>query len=159
MIPARYTPIIDARLWDAYPVKRISMRYTPVRKVREWGTPIRCTFLRCILYERCTPIACTSMVWRGRVMKDDNNNDSSEPWGGEGELDYAVHASVYGKVQASPTSTKREEQRRERCFSYARAGLSSYLYRLYTFCVYLSILGGWCPPYYNRIHAYKDARL
>jgi hypothetical protein len=62
--------------------------------------------------------------------------------------DFAVPASVYGKLQAGPTATLYAQERRKkekRASCLARAGLSSYLYRQYVTCV---------PPTYarGRIH-------
>src|SRR5277367_6365273 len=67
---------------------------------------------------------------------------------GEGG-DFAVHASVYGKVQAEPNVKPNDQQRekgRERCLLVAQAGLASYLCRLCTLSVHLSVLGGWITP-------------
>src|SRR5271168_3258985 len=60
------------------------------------------------------------------------------------EGDFAVHASVYGKVQAEPNVNPNDQERgkgRERCLLLALAGLSSYLCRLRTLCVHQSVLG------------------
>jgi hypothetical protein len=64
------------------------------------------------------------------------------------EGDFAVHASVYGKVQAEPNvnPNDQERRRRERCLFLARAGPSSYLCRLCTMCGSLSRLGGGIHP-------------
>jgi hypothetical protein len=80
----------------------------------------------------------------GRVVED-NINNNHRPWGEEGDL--AVHASVYGKVQAESNVNPNDQERRkgrERClcFLLARAGLPSYLCRPCTVCVSLPRLGG-----------------
>jgi hypothetical protein len=65
------------------------------------------------------------------------------------EGDFAVHASVYGKVQAEPDVTPNDQERRRkggRCFLLARARLSSYLSRLCIMCVHLSVPGGGIHP-------------
>jgi hypothetical protein len=70
-----------------------------------------------------------------------SNNNNDRPWEGKG--DFAIHASLYGKVQAEPTSTSDGQERRGkkwRPLCVARAGLSSYLYRLCITCVNLSML-------------------
>jgi hypothetical protein len=63
-----------------------------------------------------------------------NINNNNQPWGRKG--DFAVHASVYGKVQAEPDVKPNDQERRkgrERCLLVAQAGLASYLCRLCTF--------------------------
>jgi hypothetical protein len=63
--------------------------------------------------------------------------------------DFAVHPSVYGKVWVEPNVSRNDQERRkggERCLLVARAGLSSYLCRLCTLCVHLSVLGGGIHP-------------
>ena len=60
------------------------------------------------------------------------------------EADFAVHPSMYGKVQAEPNVNPNEQERgkgRETCFLLALAGLSSYLCRVCPMCVSLSRLG------------------
>jgi hypothetical protein len=76
---------------------------------------------------------------------EDNINNNHRPWGEEGDV--AVHASVYGKVQAESNVNPNDQERRkgrERClcFLLARAGLPSYLCRPCTVCVSLPRLGG-----------------
>jgi hypothetical protein len=81
-------------------------------------------------------------------VENNNNNPLREEW------DFAVHASVYGKVQASPDVTSNDEKRRKgrrRGFLLARRGLPSYLCRLCTLRVHLSVLGEVStPPQYHR---------
>jgi hypothetical protein len=76
--------------------------------------------------------------WRGLVVEDTNN---SQPLGEEG--DFAVHASVYGKVQTEDNvyPNNQETRGKRRMLLLARAGLSSYLCRLCTICVSQSRLG------------------
>jgi hypothetical protein len=66
-----------------------------------------------------------------------------QPASGE-EGGFAVHASVYGKVQAEPNVTPNDQERKwkRKMLLLARAGLSGYLCR--------SGLGGWYPPHRNR---------
>jgi hypothetical protein len=57
--------------------------------------------------------------------------------------DFAVHVSVYGKVQVGPRADTQRQQREEEgketsCLT--QAGLSSYLYGLLVMCVHLSML-------------------
>jgi hypothetical protein len=70
-------------------------------------------------------------------------------WGSTG--DFAVHASVYGKVQVGPsvdTQRKIEGRRKEAC-CFAQAGLSSYLYGLLVTCIHLPVLDDLStPPHY-----------
>jgi len=64
--------------------------------------------------------------------------------------DFAVHDSVYGKVQAepnvNPSDQEGEGHGRERCLWVAQAGLASYLCRLCTLSAHLSVLGGDIHP-------------
>jgi hypothetical protein len=66
------------------------------------------------------------------------------------EGDFAVHASVYGKVQAkdsvNPNHQERKGKKEE--LVLARAGLSSYLCRLCTICQSVRAKG-WYPPHHN----------
>ena len=76
-------------------------------------------------------------------MVEDNNNNH-QPLGEEG--DFAVHASVYGKVQAEDSVTPNDQERKgkRKMLVLARAELSSYLCRLCAMCqsVYAR---GWYP--------------
>jgi len=76
------------------------------------------------------------------------------------ELDFAVHASMYGKVQAEPNINPDDQERREekeKMLVLARAGLSSYLCRLCTMYVNLSVLGVVStPPQYFQMRCISD---
>jgi hypothetical protein len=63
------------------------------------------------------------------VVEDNNNNHREEG-------DFAVHASVYGKVQAEDRVTPNNQERKgkRKMLVLARAGLSSYLCRLCVVC-------------------------
>jgi len=77
----------------------------------------------------------------------ENNNNNSEPWGRE--LDFAVHASVYGKVQGEPNVNPDNQERRKeggKMLVLTLPGLSSYLCRICPMCVSLSRLGGGILP-------------
>ena len=79
-----------------------------------------------------------------------NINNTNQPWGRKGTLPYTLACTV--KSRPSPTSnltSKREEKGRERCLFAAQAGLASYLCRLSTLRVYLSVLGGGIHPHHS----------
>jgi hypothetical protein len=60
------------------------------------------------------------------------------------EGDFSVHASVYGKVQAEPdiaSNDQKRRRRRRRGFVACPTWLASYLCRLRTLRVHLSVLG------------------
>src|SRR5271156_2232707 len=61
------------------------------------------------------------------------------------EGDFAVHASVYGKVQAednvNPNNQERKGKKKKKLV-LARGGLSSYLYRLCAICQSVQARGG-----------------
>jgi len=83
------------------------------------------------------------------------HQQQQQPTLGE-EGDFAVHASVYSKVQAEPNVNSNDQERgkrRERCLSLGLAGLSSYLCRLcLILCVSVCLgLGGWYPPHHSRV--------
>ena len=68
----------------------------------------------------------------------------------EMEDGFAVPDLWYGKVQdrLTPASTSKSEARKKEPLLLARAGLSSYLYRLYITCVNLSVLAVVSTPPY-----------
>ena len=78
---------------------------------------------------------------------EDNIDNNNQPWGVE-EGDFAVHASVYGKVQAEPTVNPNDQDRRkgeERCFLLPLLGcLATYVGCV--LCASLSRLGGDIHP-------------
>jgi hypothetical protein len=97
---------------------------------------------------RLPEVPDTPIYSHHRGGSDRGGQQYQQPTLGE-EGDFAVHASVYGKVQAEPSVTPNDQERRRergRCFSLAQAGLSSYLSRPCTMRVSLSGLGGGFHP-------------
>ena len=94
--------------------------------------------------------------WASYSNNSNNSNNKNKPW--KGRMDLTVLHLWYGKVQAglTPTSTSKTEEEEEKgWFSLARAGLSSYLCRLCTMCVNLSMLRVVStPPHY--LHKYTS---
>ena len=82
----------------------------------------------------------------------EDKQQQHQPGPGE-EGDFAVHASVYGKVQGEAPRqalmTKERRRGRGKVPVTAPAGLSSYLCRLYPMAVSLSKPGGWYPPHHS----------
>jgi hypothetical protein len=102
-------------------------------------------------------VACALPRWisEGNTVKGSGRgaqHQQQQPALGE-EGDFAVHASVYGKVQAKPNVKPNDQERgkgRERCLFVFPAGLASYLCRLCTMRIHLSMLGVVStPPQYN----------
>jgi hypothetical protein len=81
---------------------------------------------------------------------EDNINNNHLPWGEEG--DFAVHASVYGKVQAEDNVNlhNREKKGKKKKLVLALAGLSSYLCSLCAVCHSVQARG-WYPPHHTSI--------
>jgi hypothetical protein len=81
-------------------------------------------------------------------VKDNNNNH--QPWGKEG--DFAVHASVYGKVQAednvNPDNQERKGKKKKKIV-VALTGLASYQCSLCAICQSVQARGVVStPPHY-----------
>ena len=71
------------------------------------------------------------------------------------EGDFAVHASMYGKVQAEANANPNDQEggkERGRCVSLTLAGLSSYLCRVCPMCVSLPRLGDGIHPTTIDVH-------
>jgi hypothetical protein len=98
---------------------------------------------------------------KGSGRGEQQQQQQQPPLGEEG--DFAVHTSVYGKVQAEPDVTSNDQEKRrgmKRALSLAQAGLSSYLCRLCTPCVHLSVLGVVSiPPQYLWLQDFQVRRF
>jgi hypothetical protein len=75
-------------------------------------------------------------------------------------LPYTLACTVKSRlILTSILMTKREEKEEKRCVSLALAGLSSYLCRLCTLCVHLSVLGVVStPPHYVAVESARYVR-
>jgi hypothetical protein len=77
------------------------------------------------------------------------NNNNSESWGRE--LDFAVHASVYGKVQAEPNVNPDNQERRNERKEASRLPelgcLATYIG--YVACVSVCLGWGWYQPHHT----------
>jgi hypothetical protein len=99
-------------------------------------------------------------VLYSHIVKGLGRGEQQQPPSLGEEGAFAVHAGVYGKVQAEPDGTSNGQERRmgrKRCLSLARAGLLSYLCMLCTMCASLSRLGGVSTPPQHEI-APSDAK-